>query len=224
MRVTGLQTDRNPRWVLKISPLTLIDPESSVNLGVERLLGGRHTLQTVFGYGNEQTGPQSWGSSERRQEVWRGNLEWRVYTRRDREANRWRNRRVFNVPLGNYLAVETFYKQVNTLRNGTMARGCEDGNCEFFQDYTGIQARYVAGVHLKAGQQNSIRLSPENNRLLVDYYLGFGLRKRWLRDYRVPMPEDGRPAVGRFSGGSLFGDEPGVFASLSLGFRVGYAF
>ena len=43
------EPDRN--WVVKVAPLSLLDPDNTIQIGVERLLGRQHAVQAEFGYG-----------------------------------------------------------------------------------------------------------------------------------------------------------------------------
>jgi hypothetical protein len=225
VRVEG--TSREPRLVLKFSPLAILQPESLYRLDAEYLLGGRHSIQGGLGYG---TGYYQLfgGNTQNDRETWRAQTEWRIYVNRDRQATRWRPiQRLISKPLGQYFAVETFYKQVNAHYSGTLQRGCQDGNCQFYESYTALARRYVAGFHLKFGKQVAIRLSETNNRLLIDYYVGLGGRWRWFEQRGVPTYEDARPA-NNFSNTidptSGWGVRAGGFASIAMGVQIGYAF
>ncbi|WP_019987424.1 hypothetical protein [Rudanella lutea] len=224
VRVEGVR--KAPGWVVKFNPLAMIDIDSRYQIDVERIVSSRYSIQGGLGYGNERnrllTQPNNRFPGR---EVWRVQLEGRLYTDRDLAVNRWRRvRTVTQVPLGNYLAINTFYKQVNAPFEGTLARGCEDGGCQFFERYTARAVRYVMGAHLKMGHQGSIRLSPTNDRLLLDVYAGIGIRWRWFRQYGVPDYEDARPEFIN-TDQDLTSDwslQKGRFPSLMLGFQLGY--
>ncbi len=228
LRVVGLK--HGPHWVVKLSPLAFLDVESLYRVDVERMLGGRFSVQGGMGYGSQNT--QLWqnstNSNVQDREVWRAQLEGRVYVNRDRRPTRWQpGRLLISKPLGQYFAVETFYKQANARYTGTLSRGCDTGNCQFFESYSARAIRYVAGFHLKFGRQNAIQLSETNSRLLIDYYVGLGARWRWFEQRGVPTYDDSRPATffsDNFDPTSSWGSQAGRFPSLAFGIQVGYAF
>lgn len=221
-------TKHGPRWVVKWSPLAILDVESLYRVDVERLLGKQFSVQGGLGYGNQYTQLfQSSNSNVSDRETWRAQLEGRIYVNRNRGVTRWRPDRLLRKPIGQYFAIETFYKQANANFNGTLQRGCETGNCQFFERYSARAIRYVVGSHLKIGWQWPIRLSETNNRLLIDYYFGIGGRWRWFEQRGVPKYEDARPQ--NFFGSprdptSNWGSRAGQFPSLAFGVQVGYAF
>lgn len=227
VRIEG--TKQASRWVVKWSPLAFLDVESLYRVDVERLVGKQFSMQGGLGYGSQYT--QLWQSSTNNvsdRETWRAQLEGRIYVNRNRPATRWRPSRLLRKPIGQYFALELFYKQVNANFNGTLQRGCaENGNCQFFESYSARAIRYVAGSHLKIGWQWPIRLSETNNRLLIDYYFGLGARWRWFEQRGVPSYEDARPQ--NFFGvtpdpTSAWGSRAGQFPSLAFGIQLGYAF
>lgn len=223
-------TKRPPHWVVKISPLSLLDVEGLYRIDVERMLGGLFSIQGGLACGNSfmqlLRTSGSRGTDDR--EAWRAQLEGRVYVQRERAANRWQpNRLHINKPLDRYVALEVFYKQVAGSFSGTLSRGCEDGNCQFFERYTAQTFRYVVGTHLKYGQQTAIRLTNNNNRLLIDYYVGLGMRWRWFEQRGVPEYEDaqlGWPNTLTTDPTSSWGARAGRYPSLALGVQIGYAF
>ncbi len=223
-------TNRPPQWVVKVSPLALIDVEGIWRADVERLVGNRFSIQGGLGYGNQFTQPWrvNGNTNNNDRETWRAQAEWRVYTKRERGPTRWRPYRLITSrpPLGNYFAIESFYKQVNAQITGTLQRGCETGTCQFFEQYSARAIRFVTGFHLKAGRQYAIRLSEDNNRLLIDYYMGFGMRWRWFEQRGIPPREDaGALTVFRQRDPtSDWGLQAGRFPSFALGIQVGYAF
>ncbi|KAB7733055.1 hypothetical protein F5984_03705 [Rudanella paleaurantiibacter] len=224
VRVEGLR--KAPGWVVKWNPLAMIDFDSRYQFDVERMVGRRYSIQGGVGYGNERIQiAKQVDNRFREREVWRTQLEGRLYTDRDLPQNRWRRvRTVTQTPLGNYLAINTFYKQVNAPFEGTLARGCDDGSCQFFERYSARAVRYVMGAHLKMGHQGSIQVSPNNNRLLLDVYAGIGIRWRWFRQFGIPNYEDARPEFidadrDLTSEWSL---QRGRFPSLMLGLQIGY--
>ncbi|MCY7358763.1 MAG: hypothetical protein LH609_15150 [Rudanella sp.] len=227
LRVRGMK--HAPRWVVKVNPLSLLDLESTYRLDVERMLGGVYSVQGGLGYGTGYTQIFSSGSTlSRGRETWRAQLEGRRYLRRNRAANRWQPNRLFiHKPLDTYFAAEVFYKQVNAPIEGTLQRGCDLLTCQFFERYSARAARYVTGFHLKLGQQMAIRLSETNNRLLIDCYVGAGLRWRRFEQYGVPNREDARSAPDFFINQdptSNWGLQRGRSLSIAAGVQVGYVF
>lgn len=227
LRVRGMR--HAPGWVVKLSPLSLFDVEGLYRVDVERMLGGPFSVQGGLGYGSSFM--QLFRTNNSRtddREAWRAQVEGRVYVQRVREASRWQpNRLIIHKPLDRYLALEVFYKQVAGSFSGTLSRGCETGNCQFFERYTAQAFRYVLGTHLKYGQQSAIRLSGNNNRLLIDYYVGLGMRWRWFEQRGVPNRDDAQAAWPNTFGSdptSSWGTQAGRFPSLALGVQVGYAF
>ena len=224
-------TKRPPQWVVKLSPLTIFDVEGFWRADVERLLGDRFSIQGGLGYGNQFTQP--WrinnNSNSNNRETWRAQAEWRVYTKRERLPTRWQPYRLITSrPLGNYFALESFYKQVNAQITGTLQRGCETGTCQFFEQYSARAIRFVTGFHLKAGRQYAIRLSEDNNRLLIDYYMGFGMRWRWFEQRGIPPREDAGALTGlnfrQADPTSDWGVQAGRIPSFAMGIQLGYAF
>lgn len=225
---------RPPRWVVSLVPLALLDPENTVQAGFERLLGGRHSVLGEIGYGPASLNVwRSYSSSFRNGigETWRGRAEWRVYTRRIRSNRRWQpgrvGRTVIRKPLGNYAALSVFYKQTNASESGRVERGCEDGSCQYFQRFQSRVVKYIGGAHAKVGKQVSLNARAGNGRLLMDTYIGIGVRYRFVKNYGLPEPEDG----GRYffnNRNAIFNDNLFSFApvrmSATVGFRIGYVF
>ena len=138
-----------PGWVAKFSPLHLFDPDNTVQFGLERVLSTRQSVQAEFGYGTGVMNVWRNGGSSRygQAEHWRGRAEWRFYT------NRYRTNRNFGInvrsaaPLGNYLAVELFYKQDNALERFPVGRECVGGLCAYFEQLETPVMKYVWGSH-----------------------------------------------------------------------------
>lgn len=155
-------------WVAKVAPLSLVDPDNTVQFGAERMLANRNAVQGEFGYGWQgmnlwryaQTSPYS------NRETWRGRAEWRYYARNSPG------------PIGRYFALEVFYKQVNALANGSVGVGCQNGPCQYYELYSSPIRKSVWGSHAKIGWQFSMDPS---RRLLGDLYLGLGVRQRTVR-------------------------------------------
>ena len=220
-----------PRWVVSLAPLALFDPENTVQLGLERLLAGRHAVLGEFGYGPAALNLwRTYNSNNGVRETWRGRAEWRIYTRRIRSHSRWQpgrvGRTVTRKPLGNYVALDLFYKQVNARESGSVGRACEDGSCQYFQRFQSRVVKYVGGAHLKVGRQMNLYIPDDNSRLVMDMYVGAGIRRRLVEYYDLPEPEDGGSYF--FSDGSgpfddILSDTP-LRMSVAAGLRIGYVF
>lgn len=199
--------DASARWVVKIAPLFLLDPENTVQFGVERTFGGRSSVQVEGGYGWPGF-RYSQDYTYTNREVWRGRAEWRIYNR-------------INVrPRGSYFAIEGFYKQVNAIENGTIGRACTGSfNCQYFQQYRSTTQKFVAGGHLKWGKQ--FRL---DDNWLFDFYFGIGLRSVMHQNFRPQFADSYsyRYSDGLFSWVSLGGTDAPVAPSATIGFKIGY--
>ena len=206
--------ERDPKWVIKFAPLTLFDPDNTVQVGVERLLGQQHAVQVEMGYGWQ--GINLWQNSQNRRysdrEVWRGRAEYRYYFNRA------------DAPVGPYVAAEGFYKQVNARESGTTGIGCGTNDatfrpCQYYRMFTSPVSKNVWGGHIKIGRQFSI--SPDD-RLLIDIYTGLGFRRSNVERF-------GRPSGVYYYGSagySLFDAfSPQTYAVLSVayGFKIGYS-
>lgn len=224
---------RPPRYVVSLAPLTLLDPENTLQFGLERLLAGRYSVLGELGYGPASLNVwRSYNSSFNNgiRETWRGRVEWRIYTRRIRSNGRWQpglvGRTVTRKPLGNYVALDVFYKQTNANEIGSIGRACEDGSCQYFQRFQSRVVKYVGGAHLKVGRQMILFNADGNSRFVLDMYMGIGIRRRLVKSYGLPEPEDG--------GSYFFTDRNGVFndlladtplrMSVAAGLRIGYVF
>lgn len=219
-----------PRWVVSLAPLALFDPENTVQVGVERLLGRQYSVLGEFGYGPAALNLWRSELTNNVLETWGGRAEWRIYTRRIQSHSRWQpgriGRTVTRKPLGNYVAFDLFYKQSNASESGSVGRACEDGSCQYFQRFQSRVVKYVGGGHVKVGRQVLLFNADDNSRLVMDLYMGLGIRRRLVRNYGLPEPEDG--------GSYFFTDRNGVFndilsdtsfrMSVAAGFRIGYVF
>lgn len=201
--------DASARWVVKVAPLSLFDLDNTVQFGVERVLGGRSSVQAEGGYGwpgLQYSREYNYGDKE----VWRGRAEWRIYNR-------------VNVrPRGSYFAIEGFYKQVNARETGTIGRGCNNGffGCQYFQQYNSVAQKFVVGGHIKWGHQFRI-----DDRWLFDFYVGIGLRSVMFQRFRPQFADSFRYNnyyslfnFGRFDGR----DQQQTLPSTTLGFKIGY--
>lgn len=223
-----IQPIAHPRWVVSLAPLALFDINNTVQLGIERMLGGRHSVLGEVGYGPAALNLYRSSLRDGIRETWRGRAEWRIYTRRSRPSSRQHlHQTIFEKPLGNYVALDLFYKQVNAVESGSVGRACEDGPCQYYQRFQARTVKYVGGAHIKVGKQVNLYIPNENSRFVLDMYLGLGLRRRMIRQYGLPEPED---AGSYFINGNgpfdnFWGDTPvAITLSMAYGFRLGYVF
>lgn len=205
----SLDEENSQRWVVKFAPFSLFDPSNTIQFGVERMLGERHALQGEFGYGWE--GMNLWRNTMSQSrytnvEIWRGRAEWRYY---------WRGG-----PIGNYIAVEGLYKQLNANENGSVGMGCTDGSfgCQYYQLSSNRITKRVWAAHLKVGRQ--LGLSPDN-RWLLDVYGGLGIRGNWVERGIQPI------GFANYSWDGFldrFSSQTYPLISVSYGIKIGYSF
>ncbi|GAB3325901.1 hypothetical protein GCM10027299_24620 [Larkinella ripae] len=226
-RAQSLQTDtlrpvldHQPRWVIKVAPLALFDPDNTIQAGAERLLGGRrgrsrHAVQAEFGYGWKGMNlyPDR-RDNYQKFETWRARAEWRRYSGRYRSS---RKPHFAVPPIGRYFAIETFFKQLSILDETTIGRECENGNCAYFERGTFPMYRTVWGMHAKFGRQYVFTM-PSDNRFLLDFFVGLGFRN--LTPYRFTASA---ADVFQFtSSGFWRARYSGVIPSATLGIKLGY--
>lgn len=208
MPLASIFAEQSQRWVVKFAPLSLIDPSNTIQFGIERLVGQHQAIQAEFGYGWQ--GMNLWDVSQRSRytdmKIWRGRAEWRYY---------WHGG-----PIGSYIALEGLFKQTSAYEHGTVGKGCDAGPCQYYQIYSAPIAKQVWAGHVKFGRQ--FPLSP-NNRLMADFYGGFGVRGSRLDRSAVP---DGLSFYESY-GVNLFDpftDLNRLVLSISYGIKFGYSF
>lgn len=225
LRIRSL--NRTPRWVVSVAPLALFEIENTIQIGVERLLAGRHSIFAEFGYGPRRL--NMWRSSNYDEsggwETWRGRAEWRIYLGRGQHSSRPPHLRfITQKPLGRYIAFDLAYKQVNGQETGTIGRDCEGGPCQYYQRFQSRVVKTVWAGHVKLGHQRMLDLSGDN-RLLFDIYIGLGLRQRSLDHYGRPEADDAGPLWITASGWSNgISSDFLLIPNISTGLRFGYAF
>lgn len=205
-----------PRWVVKFAPLALFDPDNTIQFGVERLFGTRHTVQGEFGYGWKAINMYPARREDYENfEVWRGRAEWRRYSGRYRS---FRRPHFAQVPIGRYFAIETFFKQFTARQTTAVGRECVDGTCAYFEQGTFPIYRTVWGLHAKFGRQFVLTM-PSDNRFLLDFFIGFGFRNLSPFRFNTASNDD----VIR-STGFLFWNtqQGGLRPSATLGIKLGY--
>lgn len=204
---------RRYQWVIKLAPLSIVDPDNTVQPGVEYIFGKRSSVQAEFGYGWHNFSLFTYKENYRYREVWRSRAELRTY---------WKRRGQYRTPLGGYWALEAFYKQINNRENYTIGRECQSGPCAYYQQIDTPVTKYVSGGNLKLGFQNKFGPDPDE-RLLIDLYFGLGIRVRNVE--RIQAPPDSYPWTFRNNG--LLGTyESGrvTVPNITAGFKIGYAF
>lgn len=196
--------ERAPKLIIKWAWLSLIDPDQTVQFGVEYALNKQWSLQQEIGYGHFL--PYSTDNEDKDREIWRFRTEGRFYFSSSRP----------NPMEGTYVAAEIFYKRNNYLNEITVGRECENGNCAFFQQKEYIRIKDVVGYHIKIGRQWVI-----SRRVALDIYAGLGLRSIHVKTPGLSKEEQeniNRDYVlfGYYSSGSY------LMPSLSSGFKFGY--
>jgi hypothetical protein len=196
-----------PRFVIKWAPISIIDIDPTVQLGLEYLPGGKWTVQQELGFGRFQHSgvfsPN--GRDIQGKEVWRSRTEARYY------LSNYRPR-----PIGSYIAFEMLYKKVNYKGDERIGRNCENGDCEYRETVEYKILKDVVGFHFKFGVQ-----APIGKRVALDFYIGIGGRNAnvrtnnkeleaiWKEEHQIMLGNPSRPgSYGLISG--------------NLGFKVGY--
>lgn len=198
------------RWVVKFAPLSLFDPDNTIQFGIERLVSQHSAVQLELGYGVQAMNLWQTSQNERYgdREIWRGRAEWRYYFTPT------------NQPQGRYIALEGFYKQVNIRESGSFGVGCNGGPCQYYQLFSAPLQKYVWGGHVKVGRQFALTA---DNRLLADVYLGLGFRKRTVERFQPPDDSYYYP----YSDYTLFNTYssiPYAIISVAYGAKIGYSF
>lgn len=154
----SLQGLLQPQLFIKWNPLSLVGPESTVQVSAEYRASERNALQVDIGYGPpflSRFSPLSNSQLTSRQ-AWRLRAEYRLYRRGDAHK-------------GRYWAVEGFALTVNGA-NPVFVAKVEGGRdaMELFPIH-----KRVVGVHFKAGVQRPFRAG---SRFYYDFYAGLGIR------------------------------------------------
>ncbi len=167
------------RTVLKLAPLALLEFQNTLELGLEVPLTRRVYLQGQIGYAPQglmwNYSPTVSGRYTRR-ENWRARLECRWYGRGINGTYR-----QTAAPLGEYVAVDGFFKQLNGEEALTLGRQCATGNCAYFEKINNPTSRYSVGIGLKFGSQRTLYRfgKDQKQQLVLDSYAGFGVRYGW---------------------------------------------
>ena len=194
------------RPILKIAPLSLIDPDNSLTVGIELpLKGSPVALQVELGYG--RTAFNLWSGQRDtypNRETWRARIQARYYfTQKTRR--------------GTYLAVDYFFKQNTIRRWESVGQQCtNNGQCAFFEQQKASLGRFVSAINLKIGWQWQI-----NRKLSLDVFTGIGIRGlnvRYISDSKNVQNDDFRSPIFNIDRVGSYGPYPAI----NLGFYVGY--
>lgn len=195
------QTKYPPVVNLKFSPLSLIDPLSSVQFALEYQVAEKSSLQHEAGYISQMLYNEDWGYKESSGVRLRNEL--RIYLGRQGTSLN-----------GFYLAPELLFIHFRYERNAVFGQECSDPyTCQYYQykDYT-VQ-KQVYGVHQKIGFQST------SGRLVVDLYSGIGYRHVRVRNIDSPPVNE---FYDDFSISSRKTEGIYGLPSLSFGFKFGY--
>ena len=205
---------QSPRVILKLAPLSLLDPDATIQGGVEVRISRRNAIQAEVGFGrkgmqivnDEKKNFSDWS-------IWRARSEWRHYTNHYRTNTRKNIRIRSPFPLGNYWAIEGFAKQIN----GTKAVVLYDPDPAFPNNQQQID-RLVLGSHVKWGRQIAIpgRSLTDLSRVLLDFYVGLGVRYGITNTSFSSQDCSCGPYNDRFQQGK------GVQPSLAAGVKIGF--
>jgi hypothetical protein len=155
--------NRQPHFIIKWAPLSLVEQDNTVQFGIEYLFKGPVSLQQEVGYGwFNFTNNSDNGRVFKNREIWRSRTELRFYVANNGEIRR---------PQGAYLALEFLYKRMNYNKGGNVGRECNGSECEYFEMMNYKLFRDIFGYHGKIGLQFIIE-----KRLALDLYIGGGLR------------------------------------------------
>jgi hypothetical protein len=180
------------RWLFKIAPLTIIDPEPSFMFGAEYVFAPRWSFQQELGYGYFAL----WQNQEGQRlpkSVIRARSEFRHYFAVKT-----------NAPTGGYLALDLFYKRTGQPRTAEQDLGT------FFQTVDFRQLKNVGGLHLKLGIQTT-------GQVVFDGFMGIGFR---FVSVRTPGRPDGVNLNNFFRlMDANFSDT--FLPSMAFGFRLG---
>lgn len=211
------------RAIIKFAPLSLLDQDATVQGGLEYRTGVKTAVQGEFGYGRKGLSPFNTDLNEFvNAEVWRGRAEVRFYTGRYRTNRRQGIAVRSDFSLGNYWAVEGFYKQINATGNEYDPQSIFSSAKPKLLGLNRV-SRYVLGTHLKIGRQFAFYDPYKHlfSRTLVDIYIGAGVR--WaINDVQRHTAAPDYPCGCGF--GRSFDAEGGQWTpSLTAGLKLGFA-
>lgn len=194
-------------FVIKWAPLSMIDIDPAMQLGLEYLPDGKWSIQQELGYGRfGYSGIFTPDEDDMQQkEVWRSRTEARMYLSNYRPK-----------PTGAYLAFEVLYKRVNYKSDEQIGRNCENGDCEYRETVQNKMFKDAVGFHVKFGVQ-----APIGKRMALDFYIGIGGRSVTIKASNKELAEIWKDECQAFVGNPTL---PGNYGLISgnLGFKVGY--
>lgn len=209
---------RSPHVILKVAPLALLlDTDATLEGGLEVRTGRRSSVQAQVGFGHkglsvvkdEKKNFADWS-------IWRIRSEWRHYTNRYRTSTKKNIHIRSNFPLGNYLAVEGFAKQITGTKNISFYNGIGSVPPVTLQSID----RFVWGSRVKWGRQIAIpgESLTSLSRALLDFYVGVGA----LYGNTQLDPTTEYCGCGIFR--SRFEQGHAIRASVTAGLNIGFGF
>lgn len=186
--------------ILKFSPLSLVDPVSSIQFAYEWQFSERMSLQHEAGYIMET--------------IWR-NLYSNLRGIRLRNEFRYYLQPVDSRLHGFYFGPELLFLHRRDARSAEFGMDCTDSfGCNYYRLANYTYQKQVYAFHLKIGYQELFL-----NRFAYDIYAGFGYRQIRVKEINKP---DG--PIWRMWDGLDFSTNPGThhYPSMSFGFKVGY--
>ncbi|MBC8110442.1 MAG: DUF3575 domain-containing protein [Verrucomicrobia bacterium] len=191
---------KNPHVFVKFAPLSIIDIDPTIQFAAEYFFNRRFSLQQEVGYG--KFGNMWWIQSFENQflvETWRFRTEGRYYFVDDEYSD-----------FSPYVALEILFKNADRLQRAEVDRGG-------YREIIDFRFRKrVWGSHIKIGTQFLL-----GSRFIIDAYLGLGYRHIKVRTVGISAEEYSQSVDVDFFQRSV-GNYPAP--SVSLGFKVGYAF
>lgn len=158
-----INNNRQPHYIIKWAPLSLVDQDNTVQFGIEYLFKGPVSLQQEIGYGwFNFNNNREYGEVFKSREIWRSRTEIRFYVPNKGQVRK---------PKGAYLAIEFLYKRMNYSKQDEVGRECSGSACEYVEILDYKLFRDIFGYHGKTGLQFIIE-----KRLALDLYIGGGLR------------------------------------------------
>ena len=208
---------RAPHVIVKLAPLSLLlDPDATIQGGLEVRTSPRNSVQAEVGFGHkglsvvkdEKQNFADWS-------IWRVRSEWRHYTNRYRTNSKKNIHIRSSFPLGNYLAIEGFAKQIEG--NKILLLYINDPR---FSATPQTISRFVLGSHVKWGRQIAIpgQSLTSLSRVLLDFYVGIGVRYN-ITQLTPPTDYCGCGFIpNRFQAGRGF--QPSAAAGVKIGFGL----
>jgi hypothetical protein len=192
--------------ILKYLPLGLFDIDNTIQFGIEvPFPDDRFTVQQEFGFGH--TSFNLWYHDQQDRpdkQTFKTRTQFRFYF----SEKRW---------VRSYVAAEYLMKRVEHKETQWVGQDCLTGNCGYFENKTIKFGRFADAGHIKLGWQFYF-----NNRMTLDLYTGFGIRKM---SFKTLTPEAGnaRPHDDYVWWDGTWANTHQVVPSLAVGFQFGFA-